>query len=365
MLARTLQALEAAPEIGAIVIAARTEEHTAIAALVQDAQVRKVTAIVAGGSTRQRSVYQGLLAVPPEYPLIAVHDGARPLVSHAEITACVAAASRVGGALLAVPMTDTLKEVDPVSKRVCRTLDRQRIWAAQTPQIFRRDWLLAAHERAMAKGYDATDDCDLVERLGHPVEVVASSVENLKITTPQDYRRAERIVREREGTERHPGAVRVGFGHDAHRLVPGRALMLGGVQVPHTRGLAGHSDADVLLHALVDALLGAIAGGDIGQLFPPSDMRYKDADSRIFVRRAAEYVRERGMEIASVDLTLVAQEPKIAPFVPQMRAVIAETLAVALVQVSVKATTTEGLGYTGTAEGMAAYAVATLCESAA
>ncbi|NLC59338.1 MAG: 2-C-methyl-D-erythritol 2,4-cyclodiphosphate synthase [Armatimonadetes bacterium] len=170
------------------------------------------------------------------------------------------------------------------------------------------------------------------------------------------------MLQERTGTQRPGGGVRVGFGHDAHRLEPGRALVLGGVRIPYERGLTGHSDADVVLHALTDAILGAAAAGDIGQLFPPTDPTYRDADSRFFLRRAAECVRERGLQIVSVDATLVAQAPRVAPYVPQMRAAIAETLQIELARVSVKATTTEGMGYTGSGEGMAAYAVATLSE---
>ncbi len=362
MLAHTLRALEACPEIAAVVIAAREEDRAAIAAVVQEARVQKVAGIVAGGSTRQESVHQGVLAAPADCPLVAVHDGARPLVRPDQISACIAAAERTGGALLALPITDTLKETGPSGARVRRTLDRRTIWAAQTPQIFRRDWLLEAHARGAADPYQATDDCELVERLGYPIEVVAGVVENLKITTAQDYQRAERILREREGMEGRQGMLRMGFGHDAHQLGPGRPLILGGIEVPHDQGLVGHSDADVLLHALVDALLGAIAGGDIGQLFPSSDPAYRNADSRIFLRRAAECVRERGMRIVNVDVTLVAQEPKISPYVPPMRAVIAKDLDLDLDRVSVKATTTDHLGYPGRKEGMAAYAVAVVSE---
>lgn len=362
MLAHTLRALEACPEIDAVVIACQPAERETIADLVATAGARRVVDIVTGGETRQDSVYRGVLAAPGEPELIVVHDGARPLVAPEQVSACIAAAARVGGALLALPVTDTLKEVAPRTGRVRQTLDRSTVWAAQTPQVFRRDWLLEGHARAAAEKYQATDDADLVARLGHPVEVVPGSPDNLKITNADDFTRAERILREREGKRYPGGGVRVGYGHDAHRLVPGRPLVLGGVVVPYERGLAGHSDADVLLHALTDAILGAIAGGDIGQLFPPTDPAYKDADSRVFLRRAGECVRERAMRLVSVDATLVAQAPKIAPHVPAMRAAIAACLDIALEQVSVKATTTEGMGFTGSGEGMEAHAVATVCE---
>lgn len=361
VLAHTLAALEACPEVAAIVIAVRDQEREAIHALVRAHGIGKVCRVVAGGGTRQESVYRGAQAAPEGIPLVAVHDGARPLVIPGQVTACIEAAARAGGALLALPVTDTLKDVGP-DGRVRRTLDRRNVWAAQTPQVFRRDWLLDAHARAEADRHQATDCCDLVARLGYPVEVVPGSPENIKITSPQDFAVAERILRERGGREPGMAGVRVGFGYDVHRLVPGRALVLGGVRVPCERGLEGHSDADVLLHAVADALLGAVAAGDIGRLFPPSDPAYKDADSRIFLRRAGECVRERGMRILSVDATLVAQAPKIAPYVPEMRAAIAETLQIELDRVSVKATTTEGLGYAGRGEGMAAQAVATVCE---
>jgi len=342
----------------------REQERETIHALVRAHGIRKVREVVAGGASRQESVYHGVQAVPEEIPLVAVHDGARPLILPDQITACVEAAAQVGGALLAIPVTDTLKEVDP-DGRVCRTLDRSHVWRAQTPQVFRRGWLLEAHRRAAAEGHQATDCCDLLERLGYPVQVVPGSPENIKITSPQDFAVAERILRERNGQEPGMAGVRVGFGYDVHRLAPGRALVLGGVRIPYDRGLEGHSDADVLLHALADALLGAVAAGDIGRLFPPTDPAYRDADSRLFLRRAGECVRERGMCILAVDATLMAEAPKIAPYVPKMRALIAETLQIELDRVSVKATTTEGMGYTGRGEGMAAQAVVTVCESQA
>lgn len=360
VLAHTLAALSACPQVAEIVLAARPGEEADITALVDQAGVARPVRIVAGGATRQQSVYRGLLAAPEQYPLVAVHDGARPLVRPEEISACIDAAARVGGALLAVPVSDTVKQVG--AGLVVRTLERRCLWAAQTPQVFRRDWLLEAHAAAAADGYEGTDDAELVERLGRPVAVVPGSPENLKVTTRQDLVVAERILEERRGAPRRGGNVRIGFGHDAHRLVPGRALVLGGVTIPYERGLAGHSDADVILHALVDAILGAAAAGDIGQLFPPTDPAYRDADSRLFLRRAAECVRERGMRIVSVDATLVAQAPRIAPHIPAMRAAIAETLGIDVECVSVKATTTEGMGYTGTGEGMAAYAVATVSD---
>jgi len=364
VLARTLAALDACPEIAAIILAVREQEREAICALVRAHGIRKVREVVAGGASRQESVYHGVQAVPDEIPLVAVHDGARPLILPSQITACIEEAARVGAALLALPVTDTLKEVDPEGQ-VRRTLDRSCVWRAQTPQVFRRDWLLDAHRRAAAEGYQATDCCDLLERLGYPVKVVPGSPENIKITSPQDFAIAEGILRERSGQKPGMAGVRVGFGYDAHRLAPGRALVLGGVRIPYERGLEGHSDADVLLHAVTDALLGAIAAGDIGRLFPPTDPAYKDADSRLFLRRAGECVRERGMRILCVDATLMAEAPKIAPYVPQMRAAIAETLQIELDRVSVKATTTEGMGFTGRGEGMAAQAVATVCESEA
>ncbi|MDH7570304.1 MAG: 2-C-methyl-D-erythritol 4-phosphate cytidylyltransferase [Armatimonadota bacterium] len=362
VLARTLAVLDRCPDIQEVVVAARAEDVGVVREVAVGAVLSKPVEVVTGGATRQDSVYRALQATHPGCELVAVHDGARPLVTPEQVAACIAAAARVGGALLALPVTDTLKEVCPRERRVQGTLNRDVVWAAQTPQVFRRDWLMEAHQRAAADGYLATDDCDLVTRLNYPVEVVPGSGENLKITTAGDFLTAEWIVRQREGFRLRAGAVRVGFGFDAHRLEPGRPLVLGGVNIPYPRGLAGHSDADVVLHALVDALLGAIAAGDIGQHFPPTNEAYRDADSRHFLRYAGRLVRERGMQIVAVDATLIAQAPKIAPYVPQMRAEIAAALEIDLDQVSVKATTTEGMGFTGSGEGMAAQAVATVCE---
>lgn len=305
---------------------------------------------VAGGATRQASVRAGLEALasggdPPG--AVLVHDAARPLVPEGTVAAVLdALAAGADGAIPALPVTDTLKRGDGAGG-VAETVPREGLWRAQTPQGFRFGALLGAH-CAEAEA-EATDDAALLERAGRRVALVAGSEANAKVTHPGDLARMEAAMR---------GAMlpRVGTGYDVHRLVEGRPLWLCGVCVPHGLGLDGHSDADVGLHALCDALYGALAEGDIGVWFPPSEARWKDADSADFLRHAAGRVAARGGVVASADVTLVCERPKIAPHAAAMRARIAGLLGVPEGRVSVKATTSERLGFTGREEGIAAQA---------
>jgi 2-C-methyl-D-erythritol 4-phosphate cytidylyltransferase/2-C-methyl-D-erythritol 2,4-cyclodiphosphate synthase len=245
-------------------------------------------------------------------------------------------------------MTDTLKEAD--GGCVLRTLDRSRVWAAQTPQAFRCSLLREAHAR-VPDDASVTDDAQLVERIGATVAIVPGEAGNVKITTPADLAAARRRI---DGG----GDLRVGVGYDVHRLVPDRALLLGGVRIEHPRGLDGHSDADVLVHAVADALLGAAGHRDIGHQFPPSDAAYRNADSIALLRRAVAMLRADGWAVVNVDASVLAEAPRLAPFIPTMRDRLAEALDVASSRVAVKATTGEGLGPIGRGEGIAAHAVA-------
>lgn len=344
----SLEAFARHPRIGPVqvVIDAADTELFAQAAAGLD-----LPAPVFGGATRQGSVrnaLEALCAHPPR--LVLIHDGARPLVAADTIDAIIAALDRHAGAISAIPVSDTLKRSDD-GVRVATTVPRDGLWRAQTPQGFRFDDILAAH-RAFA-GEAATDDAALAERAGFAVALVSGREDNLKITTPQDIARAERSLM--------PSLdIRTGSGFDVHRFVAGDHVMLCGVRVAHDRGLEGHSDADVALHALTDALLGAIAAGDIGEHFPPSDPRWRGVDSRRFVAHAMELLVARGARLLNVDVTLICERPKVAPHRPAMRAMLAEILAIDLERCSVKATTTEGLGFTGRREGIAAQAVATI-----
>ncbi len=308
---------------------------------------------VPGGATRQDSVRAGLEALATDAPdIVLVHDAARPFIPPGTIDALVAALAVHGGAIPAVPVADTLKRGhDGV---VAATVDRTGLFRAQTPQGFRFGLLLDLH-RAAAQGdaTGATDDASVLEAAGHDVALVPGHEDNIKITWPEDLARMERIL--------SPLLMpRVGTGFDVHVLAEGRRLVLCGVEVAHERGLSGHSDADVGIHALCDAIYGALAEGDIGRHFPPSDMTYKDMDSAIFLRHAAGRVAARGGRIANVDVTLICERPKIAPHAGAMMARLAVLLGVEVERVSVKATTTERLGFTGRMEGIAAQAVATV-----
>jgi 2-C-methyl-D-erythritol 4-phosphate cytidylyltransferase/2-C-methyl-D-erythritol 2,4-cyclodiphosphate synthase len=311
-----------------------------------------------GGATRQASVRAGLEALAGHSPaIVLVHDAARPFSSAALVSRAIAAAAdgaAIGAAIPGVAMTDTIKEVDAAG-RVVRTLDRTVLRGIQTPQAFGFDALLAAHRRAHADGReDFTDDAALAEWAGMTVGVFAGEAGNVKLTTADDFAQAE--ARELAAL----GDVRTGNGYDVHAFADGDHVWLGGVRIAHERGVTGHSDADVGLHALVDAILGALADGDIGAHFPPSDPQWKGASSDRFLRFAVERVRARGGRVVHLDLTVVCEAPKVGPHRDAMRARIAEIAGISIDRVGVKATTSEKLGFTGRREGIAAMATATV-----
>ena len=322
----------------------------------------KLLAIIPGGETRQVSVAIGLFTLGGAADdLVLVHDGARPLVTPEIITRCLDGAREFGNAVAALPLTDTLKAVDD-TQIVQRTVDREGLWAVQTPQAFRIATLFDAHIAARDQGWSGTDEASLVERFGaEPVHLVLGAPDNLKVTRPGDLKLAEALLRARSGEQM--AQTRIGFGYDIHPLIAGRRLLLGGVEVPSPRGLDGHSDADVLLHALCDALLGAAGLPDIGNLFPNTDQAYKGISSLELLRQVWERLSAAGYQVGNVDLTLIAEAPKIAPYVPQMRALIAQVLHIEPVRVGIKATTNEGLGSLGRGEGIAAHAVAAIFGS--
>jgi 2-C-methyl-D-erythritol 4-phosphate cytidylyltransferase/2-C-methyl-D-erythritol 2,4-cyclodiphosphate synthase len=305
---------------------------------------------IAGGDTRQESVRRGLEELAEVQPaLVLIHDAARPLVSAETISATVRALNLADGALPVLAAADTLKRLR--DGRVEATMPREDIGLAQTPQGFRFAKILSAHQAA--RGTSVTDDASIAERAGLNVVAVEGSRLNLKLTTQEDFVMAEAMLG-------GAATLRTGQGFDVHRLGPGDHVWLCGVRVPHSHGLVGHSDADVGLHALTDALLGAAALGDIGQHFPPSDERWRGAPSHLFLSHAAKLIAERGGRIEHVDVTLICERPKVAPYREAMIARIAELLALDPGRVSVKATTTEGLGFTGRGEGIAAQAIATV-----
>lgn len=308
---------------------------------------------VAGGGSRQQSVLNGLEALSADPPdLVAIHDAARPFVRAADIAACLSALAAPGidGAVLGIPLADTLKRVGD-GNVVTETVPRRDLWRAQTPQIFRFAELLAAHRAAASfaavEATALTDDAAVAERAGLRVVMVAGSEDNRKITTSDDL---------------HSPAMetRTAFGFDVHGFSAGNGVMLGGISIPHSQTLAGHSDADVALHALTDAVLGTIGAGDIGKHFPPSDPQWRGASSDRFLRHAVGLVAARRGRIVHLDVTIVCEAPKVGPHRDAMARSIAQIAGIAVDRVSVKATTTEGLGFTGRREGIAAQAVATV-----
>ncbi len=309
--------------------------------------------VVPGGEDRQASALAGLRALPPDGDVALIHDGARPFVTQEIIRRVLDSVERYGSGVAAVPARDTIKKADE-NGLVLETLDRRELWQMQTPQGFLIRDLILAHETVAAR---CTDDAALMEAAGHSVRLVLGGYDNIKLTSPEDLRMGRSML-----------TPRVGTGYDAHRLAENRELWLGGVKIPYEKGLLGHSDADAALHALTDALLGAAALGDIGKLFPDSDMKYKDISSLILLSEARRVIESAGFSIGSVDVTIIAQAPKLAPYIPQMREKIAKALLIPAGQVSVKATTTEHMGFEGRGEGISAMATAVvyqdLCKEA-
>jgi 2-C-methyl-D-erythritol 4-phosphate cytidylyltransferase/2-C-methyl-D-erythritol 2,4-cyclodiphosphate synthase len=310
---------------------------------------------VFGGATRQASVCAGLEALAPHRPdVVLVHDAARPFASPALIARAISAAQAGGAAVPVLPLRDTVKRVDSAG-RIEETLDRSVLRLVQTPQAFAFAPLLAAHRRAVAEARDDfTDDAALAEWAGMTVSTFEGEPDNIKITAAGDFARAEALHLAALGD------VRTGSGYDVHAFGPGDHVTLGGLCIAHAQGLTGHSDADVVLHALTDAVLGALADGDIGSHFPPSDPQWRGASSDRFLTFAAEQVKSRGGCIAHLDVTIVCEAPRIGPHRDAMRERIAAMAGVDPGRVAVKATTSERLGFTGRGEGIAASAVATI-----
>ncbi|WP_131116753.1 bifunctional 2-C-methyl-D-erythritol 4-phosphate cytidylyltransferase/2-C-methyl-D-erythritol 2,4-cyclodiphosphate synthase [Lichenihabitans psoromatis] len=360
LIARTLHALLSAhPDLRVTpVIHPDDTDLFSEAARLLDATMReRLHAPVFGGASRQDSVRLGLEAlalhdVAPD--IVLIHDGARPFVSPELVLRAIAAADRHQAAVPGCAVTDTIKQIGS-DGAVLGTLDRQQLRAVQTPQAFAFPLILAAHRQAAQAGRnDLTDDGAVAEYAGHSVYVFEGDVINVKITTPMDFMSAEaRLLATLPD-------IRVGQGYDVHSFTDGDHVWLGGVRIPHDRKLTGHSDADVVLHALTDAVLGAIGDGDIGVHFPPSDEKWRGARSALFLKDAIERVGKRGGVVAHLDVTIVCEAPKIGPHREAMRAAIAEIAGIGIDRVGIKATTSELMGFVGRREGMAAWALATV-----
>lgn len=350
VLSRCLDALEASGCFdGVVLVISESDVELYRELCVKEGWNPLVKRVVCGGDCRRRSVRNGLLALPEGVEIVAVHDAARPFVTPEVVKATVDSARECGSGVICTPVTDTIKQLG--CDGTVTTPDRATLRAVQTPQTFSCSMLLRAHEQAEAEGYDATDDAALFEHYYGSVQLVTAqgAEENRKLTTKADF----------EKLNRPP--MRIGSGYDAHRLKEGRKLILCGVEVPHTRGLDGHSDADVAVHALMDALLGALGEGDIGRHFPDSDPQYKGISSMLLLEHVMKTVREHGYRVGNADVTIVAQKPKLAALIPQMR----ENLVAALGTdaVNVKATTTERMGFEGEEIGISSQAVALLVEA--
>ena len=342
-----------------MVLVHREEDRGAIEALLRGFDPGFPVQMATGGPTRQDSVRNGVACANPRPDdLLLIHDSARCLVDGALIRRVMDAAKRDGAAIPGIPVTDTIKQCDPEGT-IIATPDRAALRAVQTPQGFRAALYLQASALAEAEGYLGTDDASLLEHAGIPVRVVPGSPRNMKITTEDDLHIAEMHLKDdiKEMKDEMEALSRVGSGYDVHRLVPGRKLILCGEEIPFELGLLGHSDADVALHALMDAMLGAAALGDIGQHFPDTDPRYSGISSLKLLGETDRLLREAGYRVVNADITIAAQKPKLAERIPAMRGNIAGALGIGMDQISVKATTTEHLGFEGRMEGISAYAV--------
>ena len=349
---RSIRAFEGL--VDGVVLVSREEDIPAMGAMLAKSGLSAV--VVVGGATRQESVWNGLCALPEGVEHVLIHDGARCLVDADTIRRCKASVEVHGTGVAAVPVVDTIKQVD-ADGIVAATPDRSSLMAVQTPQGFRLPLIMEAHEAARQAGFTGTDDASLVERIGHSVRLTQGNRRNIKLTAPEDINMAEAFLN--GGLP----SLRVGQGYDVHRLVEGRELILCGVSVPHTLGLLGHSDADVALHALMDAMLGAMALGDIGKHFPDTDERYRGISSMKLLEHVVALLAEHGARVTNCDVTIVAQKPKLLPYIPQMRQNVADALSLPLDRVNVKATTTERLAFEGREEGISAQAVCMVAQA--
>ncbi|MBQ9195816.1 MAG: 2-C-methyl-D-erythritol 2,4-cyclodiphosphate synthase [Clostridia bacterium] len=331
-----------------IALVIRSEDETNVMRALAQSGLR-ADAFAYGGADRQASVANGLTVLPSDCDIVLVHDGARGLIDDGTVRSVIESVRKYGTGVASTPVTDTIKQIN-AEGTVIATPVRSALRAVQTPQGFRRELLERVHREVAER---CTDDAALVEKLGIAVHLAEGNTQNIKLTTPEDLKLVEFYL---------SGLPRMGHGYDAHRLAENRKLILGGVDIPWERGLLGHSDADVLVHAIIDALLGAAALGDIGQHFPDSDELYKGISSILLLEETRRILLREGFSILNVDATLIAQRPKLASHIPQMRRNIAEALHLELSFVSVKATTTEGMGFEGSGEGISAHAVAMVCQ---
>ena len=359
VIARTLKIFQQSKIIDEIFLVVPQDDLiSAQKQLVDKYDLTKVVTIVAGGKERQDSVRKGLSAIVDRCDVVIIHDGVRPLLTEEMLNQVVVAAKSDGASSIGVKVKDTVKQTTN-DDLVEATLPRNNLWLTQTPQAFSFDVLQKAYAAAVNDKFYGTDDASLVERIGVKVKMIAGSYENIKITTPDDLIIAEAFIKNKVETSMN---TRSGFGYDSHRFAAGRKLILGGVEIAFDCGLQGHSDADALIHAICDALLGAAGCGDIGRHFPDSDKIYKDISSIIILERVKKIIEEKGFLINNIDATVVMEKPKLAPYAASMVANIARTLEISEAAVNVKAKTNEGMGFAGRNEGVAVFSTACVTE---
>jgi 2-C-methyl-D-erythritol 4-phosphate cytidylyltransferase / 2-C-methyl-D-erythritol 2,4-cyclodiphosphate synthase len=359
VLIHTLKVFQKSKVINNIVLAVPTDDLVSIRqALIDKYGITKVTAIVAGGRERQDSVSNALSAIDGKYDVVVIHDAVRPFVTDKMIREVVSAAKTTGAASAGVKAKDTIKETKK-DNMVAVTIPRQNLWLTQTPQAFKFELLKKAYKAAYEDKFYGTDDASLVERIGKKVKMIEGSYENIKITTSEDLIIAETLMKKKIGSKIN---FRNGWGYDSHRFALNKKLILGGVEIPFNKGLQGHSDADALIHAICDALLGAAGCGDIGRHFPDNDPQYKNISSILLLERVKKIIEARRFSINNVDATVVMERPRLAPYAAQMVSNIARALAIAEISINIKAKTNEGMGFIGRNEGIAAFAIATITE---
>lgn len=357
VLYRTLTCLQEHPEIDVIVLAGSSADIVRLREVSKE--FSKIHAVVQGGATRAESVLQAIIALPSDCDTILVHDAARPFPSKTLISRIIASVREFGSGIPALAVSDTIKRCD-LNNRIQETVPREGLYRVQTPQGVRRSDVLMAYKQLGETVSTMTDEAAILENAGFPVYIVEGDADNIKVTMPTDLEYLEHKLSLTEiGKMKFPN-IRTGFGYDVHQFAEGRELWLGGVKIPHTRGLLGHSDADVLLHAVCDALLGAAALGDIGVLFPDTDEKHKDRASIEFIREVQSRLAEAGWQISNIDIALLAEEPRVMPYRSEICKVIADGLQIDQDQVNLKATTAEKMGFVGRKEGIACWAVATI-----
>lgn len=355
VLVHTLSVFQKSRVISDIVLVVPPDDVTSVQKqIIGKYGLTKVSTVVAGGKQRQDSVRNGLQAVAKQSDIVIVHDGVRPFVNEEMIAQVAAAAADGGAASIGVPAKDTIKETTD-DNMVAATLSRHNLWQTQTPQAFQYDLLCRAYAAARKDNYYGTDDASLVERIGAKVLMIAGSYENIKITTPEDLIIAESLMKEKI---KEQISYRSGLGYDSHRFAPDRKLILGGVEIPFDQGLQGHSDADALVHAVCDALLGMAGCGDIGKHFPDTEEAYKNISSLILLERVRQILDEKGMHVNNIDVTVIMEKPKLAPYAAAITANIARILNISEADINIKAKTNEGMGFAGRQEGVAVLAIA-------